>query len=75
VLGILHVGFIERQACLLAGAVQLGVSRRFIYDMIRKGLPLYQIGTRCKIMTADVVEYASSAVLTYNGEIGREATA
>ena len=35
----------------------MGVSWRYVYDMIRNGLPLYQLGTNRKIATADVVEY------------------
>jgi excisionase family DNA binding protein len=38
-------------------AAALSASRRVVYQMHRMRLSIYKVGTRRKILTADVVEY------------------
>jgi excisionase family DNA binding protein len=38
-------------------AAEMGVDRWTVYAWIEAGLPLYRIGTKRKILVADLVEY------------------
>ncbi|MGD0420214.1 MAG: helix-turn-helix domain-containing protein [Xanthobacteraceae bacterium] len=38
-------------------AAAVGVSRRVVYQWVRQGLPVYQLGVKKKILVADAVEF------------------
>ena len=38
-------------------AYSMGVHKRIVYSMIAAGLPLYKIGTKRKMLTADVLDF------------------